>query len=354
MPASGWPLCQFFHGSGGASSTSSTTARARPRTTIPIVGEGPGAVVARHGIAAASTRDAGQPRAPADASDYAYLNFNNLSAFPYTFQQGVFEQRMLLDALLALEIPAGDGRERARGVAATDATTSIATKLVAGGHSMGGMYTNMIGAIEPRLRCAHAVRRRRVLEPDDPRDRDRPRARTICSSAILGVDSATIAFMHPALGLLELGWEIAEPIISMARLVRRPLAGTSAAPRLRAGRHGRQVLPERRLTTPPRSRTATSRPGDQVWPTIQASLAVDHLDGIMTYPVAANRDAATTAVVVQYADDGIVDAHYIYRQLDAVKYQYGCFLQTFLRDGVATVPRPRRSPARAPDESSSL
>ena len=77
--------------------------------------------------------------------------------------------------------------------------------------------------------------------------------------------------------------------------------------------------------------------GDLVWPTTQTSLAVDHLDGMMSYPVAANHAAQTTAVVVQYHDDGILDAHYIYRQLDAVKYQYGCFLQTFLRDGVPTV-----------------
>ena len=59
----------------------------------------------------------------------------------------------------------------------------------------------------------------------------------------------------------------------------------------------------------------------------------------MSYPVAADR-APTTAVVVQFPGDGIVDSHQIFRQLDAVKYQYGCFLQSFLRDGVPTVPAP--------------
>ena len=79
--------------------------------------------------------------------------------------------------------------------------------------------------------------------------------------------------------------------------------------------------------------------GDVVWPSTQTSLAVDHLDGLGSYPVVGNRPPIT-AVVVQYHDDGILDAHYIHRQLDAVKYQYGCFLQTFLRDGKAIVAAP--------------
>jgi hypothetical protein len=47
-----------------------------------------------------------------------------------------------------------------------------------------------------------------------------------------------------------------------------------------------------------------------------------------------------TGVVVQYLGDGIYDPHAIYSQLDAVKYQYGCFLETMLKTGTATVPAP--------------
>jgi hypothetical protein len=67
-------------------------------------------------------------------------------------------------------------------------------------------------------------------------------------------------------------------------------------------------------------------------------LRTQGLDGLLSYPVRGNR--GTTAVVVQYRDGGIVDAHQIYRQLDEVKYQYGCFLASYLRDGVPTVPAP--------------
>ena len=58
-------------------------------------------------------------------------------------------------------------------------------------------------------------------------------------------------------------------------------------------------------------------------------------------PVTANTPhdggAATTNVVVQYAGDGIADPHYLYRQSDAVKHQYACFFETYLKTGQATV-----------------
>jgi hypothetical protein len=84
--------------------------------------------------------------------------------------------------------------------------------------------------------------------------------------------------------------------------------------------------------------------GEQVWPGTQEALRARALDGMMQYPVRENR--GTTAVVVQYDDGGILDAHYIHRQREEVRFQYGCFLHTFLRDGVPTVaaPAPVTSP----------
>ena len=75
-----------------------------------------------------------------------------------------------------------------------------------------------------------------------------------------------------------------------------------------------------------------------VWPTMQDALALEGLDGIVPYPVTNEPDLGATArtytgVVVQYEGDGVYDPHAIYSQLDAVKYQYGCFLSTFLEDG---------------------
>jgi hypothetical protein len=344
MPANGWPLWQFFHGSGGASSDIVDDGPSLTADSAPLVGEGPGAVVARRGIAAASSAMPLNPERLTNASNYAYLNFNNLSAFPFTFQQGVFEQRMLLDALVDLQIPATTVAS-CTGLAQTTHHFD-ALKLVAGGHSMGGMYTNMIAAVEPRFGAitpfgAGGFWNLMILETAIL-----PGAHDLLSS-ILGVDGDHVAFTHPALGLIEQGWEIADPINSMARLIRRPLPGTTA-------RHVYEPIGMDDKFFPDDVFDATAlaygnrEAGDLVWPTTQTSLAVDHLDGMMSYPVVANHAAQTTAVVVQYHDDGILDAHYIHRQLDAVKYQYGCFLQTFLRDGVPTVPAPAAVSAACP------
>ena len=324
MPAAGWPLWQFFHGSGGASFDIVDDGPALTSEDITTPGEGPGYVVAARGIATAASALPLNPERLPNASNYAYLNLNNLAAFPYTFQQGVFEQRMFLDALLATQVPTCDG-----GTAHFDAT-----KLAAGGHSMGGMYANLIGAVEPRFGAitafgAGGLWNMMILETsivNDSRD---------LIAGVLGVDPATLDFTHPAISLIDLGWEIAEPLPAMAHLARQPLPGLPA-------RHVYEPIgmDDKFFANDVFDAAALAygnrEAGDQVWPGTQDALRVDHLDGMMAYPVRGNRDG-TTNVVVQYHDDGIVDAHYIHRQLPAVKYQYGCFLATYLRDGTPTV-----------------
>ncbi|MDB4952490.1 MAG: hypothetical protein JWO36_59 [Myxococcales bacterium] len=344
MPANGWPLWQFFHGSGGLSSDIVEDGPSPTSADIPVVGEGPGYVVARRGIAAASSALPLNPERLPGASNYAYLNFNNLSAFPYTFQQGVFEQRMLLDALLALQIPQAT-------VAACTGTSLPAnatshhfdpSKLVAGGHSMGGMYTNMIGAVEPRFGAltpfgAGGFWNMMILDTAIV-----PGARDLLAG-VLGVDGAELSFAHPALSLVELGWEIADPINSMARMA-HPMSGSP--------RHIYQPIgmDDKFFPNPIFDAAALAygnqEAGEIVWPGTQEALRAEHMDGIIAYPVKGNR--TTTAVVVQYHDDGILDAHYIHRQLPAVKYQYGCFLATYLRDGIPTVPAPAALDAACP------
>jgi len=348
MPATGWPLWQFFHGSGGASFDLVDDGPNATAESGPQIGAGPGTVVARRGIAAASSALPVNPQRLPGASDYAYLNLNNLSAFPYTFQQGVFEQRLLLDALIGLEIPAAT-LASCTGVAlpgGAAAHTFDATKLTAGGHSMGGMYTNMIGAVEPRFGAltpfgAGGFWNMMILDTSIVAG-----ARNLLGG-VLGVDSEQLSFVHPTLALIGLGWEVAEPGAAMARLARRPLAGTSP-------RHVYQPigLDDKYFPNPVFDAAALAygnqQAGELVWPETQDALRLDHLDGMMTYPVRGNGAHGTTSVVVQYEDGGIVDAHQIHRQLDAVKYQYGCFLASYLRDGVPTVPAPAAIDAPCP------
>ncbi len=342
MPTNGWPLYQFFHGSGGLSSGLVDLGKTLTPDGEPTVGEGPAFVVARYGIAAASSALPVNPERLPGASDYAYLNLQNLVAFPYTFQQGVIEQRLLLDALLQLQIPAA-ALAPCRGADAT-VHRFDGQKLVAGGQSMGGMYTNLFGALEPRVPVlvptgAGGFWNLMILDTGLIDG-----ARGLLAS-LLQADADKLTFMHPGLGLLASGWEIAEPGVAMARLARLPLPDHPV-------HHVYEPVGKDDVYFPTTIYDAAAlaygnrQVGPETWPTMQPALALDGLGGIATYPVRANDGAGHTRVVVQYEGDGIVDPHYLYRQIEEVKHQYACFFDTYLRTGTPTVVAP--GPLSAP------
>jgi hypothetical protein len=197
---------------------------------------------------------------------------------------------------------------------------------------MGGMYTNMIGAIEPRYGAltpfgAGGYWNMMILDTALI-----PGSRALLGT-VFGTDSDTLTFMHPAMNLLELGWEIADPINSMARIQRRPLPGIAARHLYEPIGLDDKYFPNAIFDAAALA-YGNQQAGEMVWPGTQDALKLDSMDGLLSYPV---RDKG---VVVQYTDGGIVDAHQIYRQLDEVKYQYGCFLASYMRDGVPTVYAP--------------
>lgn len=337
MPVGGWPLFHFFHGSGGVSTGLVDLGYSPTPDDMPEAGKGPGYVVALRGIAAASAALPVNPERLATATDYAYLNINNLAAFPSTFQQGVFEQRLLLDALLATRIPASvlagcTGITSAGGEHFFDPD-----KLSAGGQSMGGMYTNLIGAVEERYGAfvptgAGGFWNLMILDATVV-----PGARALLGTA-LGIDDAELTFVHPALHVMAEAWEIAEPLTAMARIATRPLPGLPP-------RHVYQPVgkDDENFSTLIFDAAALAygneQAGAQLWPSMQDVLALADRDGIQPYPVSGNV-GGVTRVVVQFEGDGLIDPHYIYRQLETVKYQYSCFLATYVRDGVPTVSPP--------------
>jgi hypothetical protein len=304
---------------------------------MPEPGKGPGYIAALHGLAAASSAMPVNPERLPGATDYQYININNLAAFPFTFQQGVIEQRMFLDALLALQIP----QATLAGCANTGPAGGIhrfdAAKLTLGGQSMGGMYTNMVAAIEPRAPAivptgAGGFWNLMILQTSLI-----PGARSLLSS-VLGVDEDTVTFVHPSLNMLALGWEIADPIVYMSRIGERPLPGMPV-------HHVYEPVGKDDENFPLAIYDAVAlsygnqQAGEVVWPSMQTALAFGKSGGVLAYPVRANRDGKTR-VVVQYNGDGIISSHYLYRQNPAVKHQYGCFLESYIRDGVPTVPAP--------------
>ncbi len=345
MPATGFPLYQFFHGSGGLSSGLVDLGYSPTSDDVPTVGEGPGFIVAKQGIAAASSALPVNPERMPGASDTAYLNVDNLTAFPFTFQQGVIEQRLLLDALLALQIaPSTPGLDacEARGLALPSGPTAYGfdpARLVAGGQSMGGMYTNMIGAVEPRFGAlvptgAGGFWNLMVLKTALV-----PGASALLAAAF-NTDESQLTFMYPGMHLVGMAWEIAEPMVSMSRLSQRPLPGSTPRSIYEPVGYGDIYFPTE-IYDAAALAYGNQEAGVPVWPTMQPALGLEELDGLAAYPVHGNRDhgggTTTTNVVVQYMGDGIIDPHYLYRQNPAVKHQYACFLRTFLDTGTPTV-----------------
>ena len=96
-----------------------------------------------------------QPERVPGASDFAYVNINNMVATRDTFRQGIIESRLFLSALERVRIPASV-------VAACSGPTlpagedafRFAPSPHAQGQSMGGMYTNLVTASDERIKLA--------------------------------------------------------------------------------------------------------------------------------------------------------------------------------------------------------
>jgi len=207
---------------------------------------------------------------------------------------------------------------------------------------MGGMYTNIIGAIEPRIGAvvptgAGGMWHFFILETSIVAG-----ARGLLS-VVFRTPEPELTFLHPTLQLLGLSWEVAEPMVYMPRLGRDPLPGHPARPVYEPAGEGDSYFPTV-IYDAAALAYGNEQAGEEVWTSMQESLALASKDGFVEYPVVGNlmsfAGEAYTGVVVQYEGDGIYDSHAIYGQLDEVKYQYGCFLETFVNRGIATLPAP--------------
>jgi hypothetical protein len=364
MPAGGFPLIVFFHGTGGLSTAIADRGTWRPETNTsqcPIgqaldtwngvtgcntPGEGPGWVMAPRGFAmAASALPVNPQRWPAgqNSSLPEYLNINNVAATRDIFRQGVIEERLFFDALRRLTIDPATV-SACTGLSLPTGETAYHFRdapLFAQGQSMGAMYANMISAVEPRIVAvvptgaggywSYFILRSQFL-PNIQGD----------LGLLLGIHGS-FSHLHPAMHVVEMALEPVDPIVFAPRLGREPLPGHPVRPVYEPHGQGDSFF-----ATDVQDAMAMAyghkEAGAMIWPTMQQGLSLEGLDGIVPYPVKNDVTSSTgapyTGVVVQYMGDGVYDPHAIYSQLDAVKYQYGCFFQSFLATGSATVSAP--------------
>jgi hypothetical protein len=343
MPAAGWPLLTYFHGSGGVAAQL-VDRGPRIEGGEPAVGEGPAHVVAAHGLAAVGAAMPISPDRVPGATSYAYVNLENLAMTRDLFRQGVIEQRLLLEAMTRLTIDPAllEGCSGTSLPEGESAHRFDAGALVAMGQSMGGMYTNLIGAVEPRFRAFVPTGAGGYWSYFILSTTAIPGARGLVA-ALLQTTSEALTHTHPVMFLLELGLEPIDPMVAMPRVSRRPLSGIEARPIYEPVGQGDSYF-----TTEVYDAMALAyghtQAGDVVWSPMQEALALDGRDGLAEYPVLDNArsesGAAYSGVVVQYAGDGWSDPHEIFVQLPEVRYQYGCFLRDVVRGGRGLVPAP--------------
>lgn len=365
MPSGGYPLIVFFHGTGGVSTAIADRGTWRPETTTancPIgqaldtwngvtgcntPGQGPGWVVAARGFAmAASALPLNPQRWPAGAnmSFPEYIDINNVAATRDDFRQGILEQRMFFDALRRLTI-APSVVAQCTGMSLPSGETAYHfadDPLLAQGQSMGAMYTNLISAVEPRIKAIVPTGAGGYWSWFILQSQFVPGIKGKIG-LLLGIHG-NFSHLHPAMHVTELALEPVDPIVYMPRIGHEPLPGHPVRPVYEPHGEGDSYFP-----TAVQDAVAMAyqnrQTGIQVWPTMQQALALEGLSGMLPYPVKndlASETGATkyTGAVVQYMGDGVYDPHAIYSQLDEVKYQYGCFFQSFLQTGTATVSAP--------------
>jgi hypothetical protein len=336
MPAGGYPLVVYFHGSGGVS-----------RQLIDGGDAGdppdrwPAGVLAGHGFASAGSALPISPERVPGAVDIDYINVNNLAAMRDTFRQGILESRMFIAALSRVRIPATVLAGCAGpALPAGETDYRFAEDVHAQGQSMGGMYTNLVGATEKRIKLAVPTGAGGFWVYFILKTSTVPGAAGLV--ALLLRTTEKLSFLHPALQIAETGLEQIDPMVSAARVGHRPLPGHPARPIYEPVGLNDSYFPTSIFDAMDLA-YAHPRAGEEVWPTMREAQKLVGLDAPLSYPVKANLKsvdgAVYTGAIVQYAPDGY-DGHGIYRRHDAVIHQYGCFHASFRKTGTAVIPAP--------------
>ncbi|MBT9316122.1 hypothetical protein [Leptothoe spongobia] len=393
MPAEGYPLVAYYHGTGGLS-TQVVDRGPVPKSRQPrlpdqepvrrsrLPDRGPADVVGSQGFASVSSALPLNPERLNNVSAVIfsdlldgriYLNPVNLSAYRDTFRQGVIEQRLLLSALERLHIapealagcegptlPTGETHFRLQ----TDAVMAL-------GQSQGAQYALMMAAVEPKIRAVvptgsggfWSLLFSNLANPDSRKapipefcvNKPPDQPEVVCQVNDLGdidrllgqVQKRTepLNHLYPALRLLQSSWESVEPMVYAPRIAKRPLPDHPVRSIYQPVGQRDSDFPEEVFNAIALA-SNVQQAGPTLWPGMQESLALEKLDApMLSYPISQNLISDTgipyTGVVVQYESDLIENSHTIFSQRLDVKYQYGCFLKSFQQNNMGTVLSPR-------------
>jgi pimeloyl-ACP methyl ester carboxylesterase len=265
-----------------------------------------------------------------------------MSALRDNVRQSAMELSLLARALPSLTVDTHD----CPGASASAAFDGAHLALM--GHSMGAWIAPLALAFEPTfgaavLSGAGGSYIANVMDKQKPL-RVRPYAEILLD---YNMDQRSLDAHDPALTLLQWEAEPSDPQAYDRRIVREPADGESPRNLLML-----QGIVDHYILPSIANATSLAIGLDAAGPMYDAGSAEEQsLNQIplatrlplanlqaLTLPMAANIDAATTALVIQHPGDGIEDGHEVVFQTDPPKHQYRCFLVGFAHDVAPNVP----------------
>lgn len=338
MPADGWPVVVYAHGSGGAFDQVVDRGPILEPDGAPVPGEGPAHVLAGRGIAAVGMGQLLGESREGGNDGRGYLNLANLRSYRDTWRQGMIEGRLLFDALTDVAI--------APDVVAACADLSLPDgsdfhvlnidELGMMGQSAGGHLTMELTALDERVQAAvptGAGGYWTLVMTLSPRQGVPPEVTAVA----LGTDVTPDA-LHPGMALLQHAWEAADPLVYAPRMSAAPLPG-----RAPVDVYLPMGLDDGYFPEPIFDAMALAADLDRAGPALRdetdARLELGGRQIGLGYPVQENRDGWTGAAV-WWPPDGLADSHGVFAQYEGIKHQYGCFFRTRFDTGRATLVEP--------------
>ncbi|HTM20702.1 MAG TPA: hypothetical protein VL172_09350 [Kofleriaceae bacterium] len=311
MPAGGWPMVLYAHGTGGDYRSYLAHAQVVTSRGMAIIGIDQ----VLHGT-----------RNPGADPEISFFNFQNPNAARFNTLQGALDNFQLLRLVLGF-----DYTERHPGGRTIRFDPD---KIFFMGHSQGGLTGPPFLAHEPLVKGAvlsgaGGLLYISMLYKTQPID--------VASIVAAFIRDYPLDEFNPVLALLQ-GWiDISDTVAYAPHLVRDPLPGVGA----------KHIFQSEgfidRFTPPPSIEAlATAIGGNQVEPVLQ------RIDGmvlrgtdVLTTPVSGNLDGMT-AVLMQYDEVPNSDGHFVLYDVPEGIQQYGDFLATMASDadGVPTVVTP--------------
>jgi len=369
MPAAGWPLTIYIHGTGGVSTQFLDRGRTPSLEEPPAEGTGPALTFAVRGLATAGAAlPVGPQRGGLLEEGWDFYNVLQPPALRDNLRQGMAEQALFLRLLRNLRLDPGlcPGTDASL---APDGRIGFDPGLFfAMGQSLGSIVLDLWAACEEHLVAiipsgtgGHfgtiAIEMRALPTAD------------LLRVALAIPWNEELDLFHPFLNILMLAWGAADPVHFAGHYFRQPLPGRrpkhvylsqgffdsffpppcqnafiQAAGLQLAG----ALYPEEGFEEIARQADyASPRCGFAV-PCARSTLEVMEFLGlgVAQYPVTGNLrsadGAAVTAAVVQFLQDGILDGHHINFQLAETKLQYGTFLRTLIDTGMPVLVDPGR------------